>query len=92
MSVPHHSPYGEAIAANPGFYRDWLLVKLYAYCDFKGWERPLVEALARADRARASILSLPTHREDEKSGKGQGKGGGKGVDNGDGGKRCCVVS
>mmetsp|Transcript_26097 Transcript_26097/g.28462 ORF Transcript_26097/g.28462 Transcript_26097/m.28462 type:complete len:217 (-) Transcript_26097:152-802(-) len=37
--------HAQRIREDTEFYRDWLLPKLRAYCDLKGWEQPVIESL-----------------------------------------------
>ncbi len=52
---PETSPYAKAIKNNKPFYRDWLLTKLSAYCEFKGWGRVVCEALGGAGEGEVVV-------------------------------------
>jgi hypothetical protein len=45
--------YAEAIVDDLPFYKDWLLVKLRAFCAYKKWNIPRVAALERAELSSA---------------------------------------
>jgi hypothetical protein len=69
----HDCPHAHAMRANTGFYRDWMLPKLRAYCALQGWEQPTVLSLGEDGLPPTEVPELYGRGEAQAQGQEQAR-------------------